>query len=86
MSNGTTCCALEICCVPGAASTRKKVAASIAEFTGAEADYCAKFLDWMEHEGLVFAPDSFRVVIQELVTMARRTPNTNQEIELKGGE
>jgi len=72
MSNGTTCCALEICC--NAAQRRMKVVESLATFTGAEPEYCAKVLDWMEHEGLVFAPTSLAPVIQDIATMARKHP------------
>lgn len=70
MPNGTQCCALEVCC--NAAQRRLKVIAALVQFTGAEADYCEKFLDWMEHEGLVFAPTSFQTVVNEIATMAKK--------------
>ena len=70
MANGTTCCALEICC--DAAAKRTKVTAALAQFTGAEPEYCEKVLDWMDHEGLVFAPASFQAVIAEIAVMANK--------------
>lgn len=70
MPNGTTCCALEICCNP--VTARRKVIDSIEQFTGAEPDYCAKFLDWMDHEGLIFAPTDFRRTMDVIATMAKK--------------
>jgi hypothetical protein len=72
MANGTVCCALEICC--NAAARRKKIANKISAATSAEAEYCEKFLDWMEAEGLIFAPASFGPVMQEIAAMARKHP------------
>jgi len=70
MSNGGQCCALEVCC--DAAQSRTKTTAALVAFTGAEASYCEKFLDWMEMEGLVFAPESFQQVINEIAAMAKK--------------
>jgi len=64
------CCALEICC--DAASRRVRLTASIARFSGAEPEYCSKFLDWMDKEHLVFAPESFQATINEVVKMAKK--------------
>ena len=72
MSNGSQCCALEICC--DAATVRAKLVPVIAAFTGAEAEYCEKFFDWMAHEGLIFAPESFRAVMQDVVAISRKHP------------
>lgn len=70
MPNGTSCCALEICCNP--VTARRKVADSIELFTGAEPEYCAKFLEWMDHEGLIFAPADFRRTMDTIATMAKK--------------
>lgn len=70
MSNGSQCCALEICC--DAALRRSRLTAEIAVFTDAAPEYCAKFIDWMEHEDLVFAPKSFQPVIDDITTIARK--------------
>jgi hypothetical protein len=69
MPNGQQCCALEICCDPPAA--REKSIASIAAFAKCEPEYAAKFLDWMDHEGLIFAPPSMRAVMDDVAKMAR---------------
>lgn len=70
MSNGTTCCASEVCC--GGAEARKKVIASLMASTGAEERYCEGFLNWMTNEGLIFAPESLRPFVQEIAEMAKR--------------
>ncbi len=70
MANGSTCCALEICCPP--AQRRTKLVASLAAYTGAEIDYCEKFLDWMDQQGLVFAPVSFQHTIDVIAAMAKK--------------
>lgn len=72
MANGSQCCALEICCPP--AERRIKITAALVKFTGADAEYCEKFLDWMDHESLVFAPIAFQSVIDNIVKLARRHP------------
>lgn len=70
MSNGSQCCALEICC--DAAAQRAKLPKAIAAFTGADEEYCAKFLDWMAHEDVVFAPKSFAAVIADIAAVAKK--------------
>ncbi len=70
MSNGTTCCASEVCC--DGAAARQKVVAAIAAHTGAEPTYCEGVLDWMAHEGLIFAPESLRPFVQDIVAMAKK--------------
>lgn len=71
MSNGAACCALEICCPPGEAQ-RKRVSKMIAAATGGEEAYGLAVLDWMEQEGLTFAPASFRDTIAEIVASVRK--------------
>lgn len=70
MSNGEQCCALEICCPPSAAK-RARLADAIAAHTGANAAHAVLFLDWMDYEGLIFAPLSARAFIDEIATMAK---------------
>ncbi len=75
MSNGAQCCALEICCDPPA--LREKLPALVADCVGhgrtiAHEEAVRDVLDWMAHEGLVFAPESFRQVIKDIATAARK--------------
>jgi hypothetical protein len=70
MSNGAACCALEICC--NAAQKRARLVKVIATFTGYDEEDCGKFLDWMHHEELVFAPASMQAVIHDVATIARK--------------
>lgn len=70
MANGTTCCAAEICCPP--AQARKKVVEALAKYTGVDPLYCERVMDWMEHEGLIFAPKSLRPFVQDVVAMAKK--------------
>ena len=68
MSNGAECCVLGICCPPAEARTaliKKFVAHGCPEpVAGACADYLmAEF---------TFAPKSFAVVLQDIVTMAKQ--------------
>jgi hypothetical protein len=72
MSNGEQCCALEICCSP--AQRRLRLTAAISAFTGAEMDYCEKFLDWMAHEDLIFAPKELQPALERIATIARAHP------------
>lgn len=69
MSNGAECCAIGVCCP--AAERREKLAATMAEKTGADAEQCGKMLDWMEAEGLCFAPAAFQGVMDHIVAVAR---------------
>jgi len=73
MSNGAQCCALEICCPPGEPK-RAKLVRSIATFTGAEDAHCSAFLDWMDQNGLTFAPTEFASTIDAIVKVARAHP------------
>jgi hypothetical protein len=72
VSNGSQCCALEICCPP--AERRLKVPMAIAKAIGCTDAEATRFLDWMDHEGLVFAPVSFQPVIDDLARIARTHP------------
>ncbi len=72
MSNGSQCCALEICCPPS--ERRAKLADAIAKAIGCTVSEADGFLDWMEHNDLVFAPKSFQPVIDDLVAIARKHP------------
>ncbi len=74
MSNGAQCCALEICC-PAGEVKRTKLARSIETFTGAEAAHCFGFLDWMDQNGLTFAPKEFQATIDAIVVIARAHPD-----------
>ncbi len=64
------CCAAEICC--NAAAARARAIEEIAKFTGAEPEYCEKMLDWMDHEGLIFAPESLRPFVQDIVAAVKK--------------
>lgn len=76
MANGAQCCALEICCPPGEAASRQKRARLLADAVGATDPAVGHALiDWMEREGLTFAPASFRAVVEEIVTATRKSGN-----------
>lgn len=69
MSNGTTCCAAEICCDASAARARVRSALMA---RGLEPKHCDEVCQFMDHEGLMFAPESLRPFVQDLVAMARK--------------
>lgn len=70
MANGAQCCALEICCPPE--MRRSKLITMIAKVTGADPEYCGKFLDWMDHEELIFAPAEFQTTIDAIARIAKK--------------
>ena len=69
MSNGTACCAAEICCDPPGA--RAKITATLVA-KGMDAEYCQVLFDWMDEESLMFADTSLRPFLHTVVKMARR--------------
>ncbi len=69
MSNGSQCCAAEVCCDRAAA--RAKVRAVLMA-RGVEAKYCDEFFKFMDEEDLMFAPESLRPFIHDIAAMARK--------------
>ena len=69
MSNGTTCCAAEICCDPPGARLKVK-AALVAE--GLDPATVDTVYAWMDKESLMFAHDSLRPHVQAIAEMAKR--------------
>lgn len=64
MSNGSQCCALEICC--NFAEMLEKLPAAIALHTGMEEGDCLAFLHRMDAAGLTFAPKAFDFVARDM--------------------
>ena len=58
-----------MCCDPP--SARIKVKAVLVS-KGVDPDYCDKFFAFMDEEGLIFAPESLRAFVQDIVTMAKK--------------
>lgn len=77
MPDGEQCCALEICCYWK--KDKKTLATKIAEYTGLTVEQCVKFLDWMAHEDLTFAPESFAQVLEDIVEIARAHPDPDSK-------
>jgi hypothetical protein len=70
MANGAQCCALEICCPPEL--RRERLMVLLTQATGADEEYCGKFLDWMDHEELIFAPAEFQTTIDAIARIAKK--------------
>lgn len=75
MSNGGQCCAIEICCDPPA--LRTKLPGMVAKHAGvdvsdAHAQVLGQLQDFMEAEGIAFAPASVKAVIQDILTAERK--------------
>lgn len=84
MANGAQCCALEICCPSGEANRQKraKLIGEAAGMTGALGLTAGQsVLDWMDREGLTFAPASFKTVIAEIVASTRKHAPTEPAVE-----
>ena len=75
MSNGDQCCALEICCYWK--KDQDTLATKIAAYTHLSTEQARGFLDWMAHEDLTFAPDSFAAVLEDIVRITRAHPETS---------
>lgn len=74
MSNGAQCCAIEVCC--DMASLRTKLPVMVAKhakatMTGHHTMVLNQLLDWMEQEGIAFAPASIGPLIQDVLAAER---------------
>ncbi len=69
MSNGTTCCAGEICC--DGAAARVAVRKALVE-RGSTEEHCDTLFAFMDHEGLMFADESLRPFVQRVAGMAKK--------------
>lgn len=75
MSNGGQCCAIEVCC--DGAALRTKLPAMVAKHAGvaqtaASDEVLGQLQDFMETEGIAFAPASVKPFIQEVLAAERR--------------